>query len=79
MAYLLKATSARVPYLGLMPAMPPMRKYVDFRLKRGQWTRAVMVEAALISDSPVVSWQTEPSFRQCACGKRGENPGTVIF
>jgi hypothetical protein len=56
-----------------------MRKYVDFRLKRGEWTRAVMVEAALISDSPVVSWQTEPSFRQCACGKRGENPGTVIF
>ncbi len=38
-----------------------------------------MVEAALISDSPVVTWQTEPSFRQCACGKRGENPGTVIF
>lgn len=38
-----------------------------------------MVVAALISDSPVVSWQTEPSARQCACGKRGEKPGTVIF
>ena len=40
---------------------------------------AVIVEAALISDSPVVSWQTEPSARQCACGNKGENPGTVIF
>ena len=38
-----------------------------------------MVDAALISDSPVVSWQTEPSARQCACGKRGEKPGTVMF
>lgn len=41
--------------------------------------RAVMVVAALISDSPVVSWQTEPSFRQCTSGKRGEKPGMVMF
>lgn len=39
----------------------------------------MIVLAALISDSPVVSWQTDPSARQCACGKRGEKPGTVIF
>jgi hypothetical protein len=38
-----------------------------------------MVEAAFISDSPVVSWQTDPSERQWASGKRGEKPGTVIF
>ena len=38
-----------------------------------------MVEAAFISDSPVVSWQTDPSRRQCASGKRGEKPGTVML
>ena len=41
--------------------------------------RAEIEEAALISDSPVVSWQTDPSARQCACGKRGEKPATVMF
>lgn len=79
MAYLENATSPRVPCLGLTPPIPPMRKYVEVRSKAGERVRAVMVEAALISDSPVVSWQTEPSARQWACGKRGEKPGTVMF
>jgi hypothetical protein len=74
-----KATSARVPCLGFMPAIPAMRKYVLSRLNKGERRRAEMVEAAFISDSPVVSWQTEPSVRQCASGKRGEKPGTVMF
>ena len=47
--------------------------------KRGELTRAEMVVAALISDSPVVSWQTEPSSRQCTWGNNGDKPGTVIF
>jgi len=54
-------------------------KYVFVKSKRGECTSAEMVEAALISDSPVVSWQTEPSARQWTSGKRGDKPGTVIF
>lgn len=56
-----------------------MRKYVLRRSKRGENESADMVDAALISDSPVVRRQTEPSWRQCASGNIGENPGTVMF
>jgi len=59
--------------------MPAMRKYVVRRSKSGESVRAVMVAAALISASPVVSWQTVPSARQCACGYKGEKPGTVML
>ena len=38
-----------------------------------------MDEAALISPSPVVSWQTSPALVQCASGKRGEAPRMVMF
>ena len=62
-----------------MPAIPAMRKYVWVRSKRGDWTRAVIVEAALISASPVTSWQMDPCRVQWAWGKRGENPGTVML
>lgn len=56
-----------------------MRKYVRLRSKAEERTRAVIVDAALISDSPVTAWQIDPSLVQCACGKSGENPGTVTF
>jgi hypothetical protein len=59
--------------------MPPMRKYVFERSNRGERTSARIVDAAFISDSPVVSWQMEPSERQCAAGKMGLKPGTVMF
>lgn len=45
----------------------------------GESVRAVIVAAALISASPVVSWQTRPEGRQCAAGNSGEKPGTVMF
>src|ERR1700761_7512314 len=38
-----------------------------------------MVEAALISDSPVTTWETSPLAVQWTSGKRGERPGTVMF
>ena len=46
---------------GLMPAIPAIIKYVVVRSKRGELARAVIVEAALISASPVVTWQMLPS------------------
>lgn len=52
MAYLAKVTSAKVPLLAFIPAMPATMKYVDVRSKSPDWTSAVMVDAALISDSP---------------------------
>ena len=64
---------------GLIPAMPAIKKYVCVRLKRGERTKAVMVEAALISASPVISSQRSPDSEQCASGNKGEKPGTVTL
>lgn len=55
MAYLQNATSPSVPYFGLTPAMPAIRKYVEVKSKSGDATREDIVTAALISDSPVVN------------------------
>lgn len=38
-----------------------------------------MVDAALISASPVTSWQMEPSEVQRAPENEGEKPGTVML
>ncbi len=68
-----------MPCLGFMPAIPAIKKYVFLRLKKGESTKAEIVAAALISDSPVTSWQTDPSVKQWASGKSGLKPGTVTF
>lgn len=38
-----------------------------------------MVAAALISDSPVVTWQMSPAAVQCTCGYSGDRPGVDTF
>jgi hypothetical protein len=39
----------------LIPAIPAIKKYVFCKLNRGESIKDVIVVAALISDSPVVS------------------------
>ncbi len=48
-AYLAKVTEPKVPYLGLIPAMPAIMKYVLVKSNRPEKVRAFMVLAALIS------------------------------
>jgi hypothetical protein len=54
-------------------------KYVEVKLKRGERTSEAMVVAALISDSPVVSWHISPLAVQWTSGKSTERPGTVML
>ena len=64
---------------GLTPAIPATKKYVLVKLNTELKTRALMDEAALISDSPVMIWQMSPSAVQWTSGNRGESPGMVMF
>lgn len=48
-------TSPRVLYLGFMLAIPALRKDVDVKSNLEDSMRELMVDVALISDSPVVS------------------------
>lgn len=50
-AYFENATLPNVATLGLTPAIPAMKKYVDLKSNNGEKVKAVMLEAALISIS----------------------------
>ena len=63
-AYLANVTDASVAILGLMPPMPPTRKYVFRRSKCDDRVRAVMLAAALISEVSELSFQAEKVHRR---------------
>ena len=49
-AYFAKVTEPSVATLGLIPAIPAMKKYVVVKSKRPEKVRALMLLAALISE-----------------------------
>jgi hypothetical protein len=59
--------------------MPAKRKYVLVKLKWVEKRRDEIVTAALISPSPVPSWQISYVGVQWTVGKSGESPGREML
>lgn len=76
--YLANATDPAVTKCGFPPAMPATKKYDFLKSSLLLVNNDDMVTAALISPSPVVSWQTVSASLQLSVGWRGEKPGMDI-